>query len=170
MSACATQSPICYAERLEALRKAKKIQTTEKQVIRGSMDYDDHGVVPPPPEAREVVHSLSGSGITITDVIMNTFRPVPNHPCGEFFGARACGANFRALLEMHPTFIEAESSLAGGYMVNFMSYRKVSWLPELDCSALLAEHERYHSVPVIGAVQHMCQDLAIGLRLGWGAF
>src|ERR1035437_7632526 len=52
-------------------------------------------------------------------------------------------------------------------MVNFMSYRTLGWLPELDCAGLLAEHERYHTVPVIGAVQHMCQDLAIGLRLGW---
>jgi hypothetical protein len=32
-----------YAERLEALRVAKSAQTIEKQIVRGSMDYDDHG-------------------------------------------------------------------------------------------------------------------------------
>jgi formate C-acetyltransferase len=157
-----------YAERLEALRAAKSAQTIEKQTFRGSMDYDDHGIVLPPADVREVVHSMSGSGISITDAIINTFKPVPSDDSGEFFGPRACGENFRALLEMHPTFIEPESSLAGGYMVNFMSYRKLGWKPDLDCSELLAQHEKYHTVPAVGACQHMCQDLAIGLRLGWG--
>ncbi|MDR3735781.1 MAG: pyruvate formate lyase family protein [Acidobacteriaceae bacterium] len=157
-----------YAERLEALCAAKSAQTIEKQAVRGSMDYDDHGIVLPPAAVREVVHSMSGSGISITDVIMNTFKPTPSDDSGEFFGPRACGENFRKLLEMHPTYIEPGSSLAGGYMVNFMSYRKLGWKPDLDCSDLLASHEKYHSVPAVGACQHMCQDLAIGLRLGWG--
>ena len=164
----AVELTMSYAERLEVLRAAKSAQTTEKQAVRGSMDYDDHGIVLPPAGVREVVHSMSGSGISITDVIMNTFKPTPSDDSGEFFGARACGETFRQLLEMHPTYIEPESSLAGGYMVNFMSYRKLGWKPDLDCSALLARHERYHTVPAVGACQHMCQDLSIGLRLGWG--
>jgi formate C-acetyltransferase len=164
----AVELTMSYAERLEVLRAAKSAQTTEKQAVRGSMDYDDHGIVLPPAGVREVVHSMSGSGISITDVIMNTFKPTPSDDSGEFFGPRACGENFRQLLEMHPTYIEPESSLAGGYMVNFMSYRKLGWKPDLDCSALLARHERYHTVPAVGACQHMCQDLSIGLRLGWG--
>lgn len=162
------EQEMSYGERLEKLLAAKASQTREKQLVRGSMDYDDHGIVLPPEGTRRVIHSMSSSGIAITDVIMDTFHPNPNHPSGEFFGPRACGENFRALLEMHPVYIEPEASLVGGYMVNFMSYRKLGWLPELDCSRLLAEHEQYHTVPVIGAVQHMCQDLAIGLRLGWG--
>jgi formate C-acetyltransferase len=161
------ESTLSYADRLEALRAAKSAQTLEKQAVRGSMDYDDHGIVLPPAGVREVVHSMSGSGISITDVIINTFKPTPGDDGGEFFGPRACGENFRALLEMHPTYIEPESSLAGGYMVNFMSYRKLGWKPSLDCSELLARHEKYHTVPAVGACQHMCQDLAIGLRLGW---
>ena len=167
MFAGAMESTMSYSERLDALRAAKSAQTLEKQVVRGSMDYDDHGIVLPPIGTREVVHSMSGSGISITDVIMNSFKPTPNDPSGEFFGARACGENFRRLLEMHPSYIEPESSLAGGYMVNFMSYRKLGWKPDLDCSDLLAKHEKYHTVAAIGACQHMCQDLAIGLRLGW---
>jgi pyruvate-formate lyase len=168
MFAGAVDLTMSYAKRLEALRAAKSAQTIEKQAVRGSMDYDDHGIVLPPADVREIVHSMSGSGISITDAIINTFKPVPSDDSGEFFGPRACGENFRALLEMHPIFIEAESSLAGGYMVNFMSYRKLGWKPDLDCSDLLARHEKYHTVPAIGACQHMCQDLAIGLNLGWG--
>jgi pyruvate-formate lyase len=164
----AAASTISYSERIEALRTAKRAQTLEKQAVRGAMDYDDHGIVLPPEGTRHVVHSMSGSGISITDVIMTTFKPVANHPSGEFFGPRACGENFRKLLELHPTYIEPESSLAGGYMVNFMSYRKLGWKPELDCPELLAEHEKYHTVPAVGACQHMCQDLEVGLRLGWG--
>ena len=99
MSASTVQATLSFAQRLEALRASKRAQTLEKQAVRGSMDYDDHGIVLPPEGTREVVHSLSGSGIAITDVIMTTFKPEANHPSGEFFGARACGENFRRLLE-----------------------------------------------------------------------
>jgi len=168
MPVAASELKMSYAERLEALRIAKRAQTLEKQRVRGSMDFDDHGIVLPPEGQYRVVHSMSGSGIEITDAILTTFIPSGNHPSGEFFGPRACGENFRKLLEIHPVHIDPASSLAGAYMVNFMSYRKLSWNPDVDCSALLAEHEKYHTIPVIGAVQHMCPDLAIGLRLGWG--
>ena len=70
----AVELTMSYAERLEALRAAKSAQTIEKQAVRGSMDYDDHGIVLPPAGVREIVHSMSGSGISITDVIMNTFN------------------------------------------------------------------------------------------------
>ncbi len=53
-------------------------------------------------------------------------------------------------------------------MVNYGSYRKVPWNPDLDYSHLRPERERYQLVGAIGAQQHFCQDLAIGLRLGWG--
>jgi formate C-acetyltransferase len=168
MPVAASEQKMSYAERLEALRIAKRAQTLEKQSVRGSMDFDDHGIVLPPEGQYQVVHTMSGSGVEITDAILSTFIPSGNHPGGEFFGARACGENFRKLLEIHPVHIDPASSLAGAYMVNFMSYRKLSWNPDVDCSGLLAEHEKYHTIPVIGAVQHMCPDLAIGLCLGWG--
>jgi pyruvate-formate lyase len=157
-----------YDRRLAALRATKVAQTVEKQAVRGPMNFDDHGIVLPPEPLREIVQSESGSGVVFRDVILNSFLPTPNHPSGGFFGPRACGENYRALLEVHPVYIDPMSSLAGAYMANFMSYRKVPWKPEFDRAGLLAQHARYQIVPGIGAVQHMCQDLAIGLRLGWG--
>jgi formate C-acetyltransferase len=159
---------ISYAERLAALRRSKQLQTLEKQQVRGAMDFDDHAIILPPPEMREVVQTLGGSGVYFTDVVMNTFKPVPNHPSGGFFGPRSTGENFRRLLEVHPVYIDPLSSLAGAYMVNFMSYRTVPWNPDIDCAELLAEHAKYQTIPAIGGVQHMCQDMAMGLKLGWG--
>ena len=52
----AVELTMSYAERIEVLRAAKSAQTTEKQAVRGSMDYDDHGIVLPPAGVREVVH------------------------------------------------------------------------------------------------------------------
>jgi formate C-acetyltransferase len=161
-------SELSYAERLGALCAAKASQTREKQRVRGCMDFDDHGIILPPEELREQVQTVSSSGLRFTDVILNSFEPRPNHPNGCFYGPRASGENFRALLDAHPVYIDPMSSLAGAYMVNFMSYRRVHWKPEIDCGELLAQHERYHIVCGIGAVQHMCQDLAMGLELGWG--
>lgn len=132
------------------------------------MDHDDHGIILPPEPFREVVKTMSTSGMPITDVTMKGFAVKPNHPSGGFFGPKACGANFRALLEAHPVFIDPASSLAGAYMVNFGSYRKVGWPPGLGCPHLAADQKRYRLVTGIGGMQHFCQDLAIGLRLGWG--
>lgn len=157
-----------YTDRLEALCAEKKVQTSEKQHVRGSMDFDDHGIILPPEGLRRNVNSVSGSGVRFTDVILESFKPRPNHPNGNFYGSRACGENFRALLDVHPVYIDPMSSLAGAYMSNFMSFRTVHWKPEFDRSALMEQHEQYHIVGAIGAVQHMCQDFEIGLRLGWG--
>jgi formate C-acetyltransferase len=156
-----------YADRIEALRAAKAAQTAEKQIARGPMNFDDHGVILPPASLREQVRTVSASGIEFTDVRMSSFHPRPNHPSGAFFGPRACGENFRALLDAHPVYIDPNSSLAGAYMVNFTSYRTLGWKPEIDRAALDAAHARYQIVSGIGAMQHMCQDMQIGLDLGW---
>ncbi len=156
-----------YASRLEALRAAKAEQTAEKQRVRGAMNFDDHGIVLPPESLRQPVRTISSSGVEFTDILINSFHPNANHPSGGFFGARACGENFRALLDEHPVYIDPMSSLAGAYMVNFTSYRKPGWNPEFDRSELDAAHARYQIVSGIGAMQHMCQDMQIGLDLGW---
>jgi formate C-acetyltransferase len=157
-----------YAERLEALRRSKAQQTLEKQRIRGAMDFDDHAVILPPEELRETVQTLGGSGVYFTDVLLKSFKPVPNHPNGCFYGPRATGENFRRLLEVHPVCIDPMSSLAGAYVANFMSYRTIPWNPDIDATELLTEHAKYQTIPAIGGVQHMCQDMEMGLKVGWG--
>jgi len=155
-------------DRLEALRAAKQRHTREKQEIIGAMDYDDWALILPPPDLRETVQTISGSGVPITDVRLKGFEPEANHPSGGFFGPEACGRNFRRLLEAHPPYVDPQSSLLGGYSVNFLAYRTVGWPPELNRTHLAAEQARYGLHTGIGAAQHFCQDLAIGLELGYG--
>jgi pyruvate-formate lyase len=159
---------LTYQERIDALRAAKLAQTEEKHKVIGSMDFDDHGLILPPPDQRKIVQSISGSGMAITDCLLAGFDIEPNHPNGGFYGPRAVGENFGRLLHVHPVYIDPVSSLAGGYHVNFLSYRKNHWKPEFDTSPLRADYDPYKLVGGIGATQHFCQDLSIGLELGWG--
>jgi formate C-acetyltransferase len=157
-----------YQQRLDTLRATKLMQTREKQQVNGAMDNDDHGIILPPPDRRKVVHTISSSGMPITDTLLEGFEAESNHPSGGFFGLRAVGENFGRLMRMHPVYIDPVSGLAGGYMVNFMSYRKPQWNPDLDYSSLQPDIDRYCLIPGIGAAQHFCQDLKIGLDEGWG--
>jgi len=161
-----------YQARIDALRATKMAQTQEKQQLVGSMDHDDWALILPPPDRRKIVQTTSSSGMPITDCSLEGFAVQSNHPSGGFFGAKACGENYRALLETHPVYIDPLSSLAGGYVVNFMSYRKPHWNPDLALTKLRPDlvelRERYKLVSGIGATQHFCQDLSIGLEQGWG--
>jgi hypothetical protein len=159
---------LTYAERIDLLRAEKLQQTREKQQLIGAMNHDDHGLILPPAAFREVIQTISSSGMPITDCRLKGFEIISNHPSGGFFGPAAVGMNFRRLLEFHPVYIDPVSSLAGGYMANFMSFRKPHWNPDFDFSHLKGEIETYRLSPGIGAAQHFCQDLAIGLELGWG--
>ncbi|NQU96286.1 MAG: formate acetyltransferase, partial [Chloroflexi bacterium] len=159
---------LTYRERLDALHALKLEQAAEKREVLGPRDADEQGLVLPPPELREIVEAISGSGEPVRDAIIKTFRPESNHPSGGFFGARATGENFRRLLEAHPTYVNPLNSMAGVYMVSFNSYRKPDWNPDFDYSHLHAEQQKYRLVHGIGGLQHFCPDLEIGLTLGWG--
>lgn len=154
-------------ERLDALRAAKLAHTREKQRVIGAMDHDDWGIILPPPECRKLVQATSGSGVLINDALLKGYEPQSNHPSGGFFGPKACGANFRAFLEEHPVYLDPVGSLAGASMVNFSSYRRVGWNPDIDFSPLAEDFRKYH-VGGIGATQHFCQDFRMGLEVGWG--
>ena len=143
-----TATRLTYDERLAKLVQTKLEHTREKQK-EGNWDNDDHGRIPTPPDF--------------------VFRPTPNHPSGGFFGARAVGANFRALLEAHPAYVDPYSSLAGGYMVYFHNYRVPAWPPDMDWSPELhAAQQRYGIIHGIGGGQHFGPDLRLGLSLGFG--
>jgi len=157
-----------YQQRLEALHDTKLAHTQEKLEIIGTMDYDDWGLILPPEAYREMVKSVSGSGVEVTEVRIKGVHIKSNHPSGGFFGPKITGENYRALLEVHPPYVDPISSLAGGYMVNFYAYRKVGWNPDLDFPVLREKLQRYQLGGGIGATQHFCQDLQIGLDLGWG--
>ena len=159
---------LSYAERLAALRAAKMEQTRAKIALTGAKDHDDHGIVLPPEDRREIVQTMSSSGMPITDCLLSGYSAQSNHPSGGFFGPRLCGENFRRLLDAHPPYVDPRSSLAGAYMANFMSYRQPHWNPEIRFDELKAEQKLYNLGSGIGAAQHFCQDLAIGMELGFG--
>ena len=159
---------LTFQRRIEALRETKLEQTREKQEVVGSMDHDDWALILPPKDRRKAVESISGSGMPITDVVIEGVEMRSNHNSGGFFGPEICGANFRELLEKHPPYVDPVSSLAGGYMANFSSYRKMTWNPDLKPpEALQKLRDKYQLVGGIGSSQHFCQDLSIGLGLGW---
>jgi formate C-acetyltransferase len=160
---------LTYQERIDMLRATKMRHTEEKWRELGSFDMDDLPIILPPPEMRKVVRVVSGSGLLMVDALFKDFIPKSDHPSGGIFGARACGENFRALLDMHPPYVDPVSSLAGAYMAHFLAYRQPAWNPDFDFSHLHADQEKYKLHHGIGAVQHFCQDEAIGLTLGWQA-
>lgn len=161
------ETTLTYQQRLEHLKQTKRIHTLTKQQIIGAMDYDDWAVIPPPEEMRDVAALIGPSGEPITDILFKGLELESNHPSGGFFGPAIVGRNYRRLLEFHPVYIDPYGSLAGGYMVNFFSTRQPHWNPELRCDHLVPEQEKYGLVTGIGGVQHLAQDLSIGLELGW---
>ena len=52
-----------FQNRIDALRQTKLKHTEAKREVIGSMDFDDHAIMLPPPELRRVVQVISGSGI-----------------------------------------------------------------------------------------------------------
>jgi pyruvate-formate lyase len=160
---------LSYQQRIDQLRETKLQQTREKQAVLGAMNHDDWALVLPPPDLREIVDAVSGSGEPIKDCIYKGWQPTSNHPSGGFFGPRAVGDNYRDFLEHHPVYIDPVSALAGAYMFNFMSYRQPRWNPDYDYSHLKPAQEQYKLIHGIGGSQHFCPDLKIGLDLGWQA-
>ena len=159
---------LTYSDRISALQATKLAQTREKIELTGYKDTDDLALILPPTDRREIVKTTSSSGMPITDCIIQGYKVTPNHPSGGFFGPKAVGENFRRLMDEHPVFIDPNSSLVGSYMANFMSYRAPHWNPDFDPACFESEIQKYKLLPGIGATQHFCQDLQIGLDLGWG--
>jgi pyruvate-formate lyase len=155
---------LTYQQRIRAL-----VQTKEKhaKIIRqysrnkklpfngyttlGALDTDDKGIIPAPPHFK--------------------FRVKPNHPSGGVLGPKACGENFRRLLEIHPAYIDPMSSLAGGWMISFWTVsnpnRCPNWNPDFDYSHLYEEQNKYGLLDGIGFTQHFSQDMTIGFTIGW---
>ncbi|MCB0114708.1 MAG: hypothetical protein KDD84_11480 [Caldilineaceae bacterium] len=159
---------LTYQDRLDALRATKLQQTQEKQRVIGSMDHDDWALILPPPSKRKIVQAISGSGVLINDCLIEGINMITNHPNGGFYGPKACGENFRRLLDAHPPYVDPNCSLAGAVMANFTSYRGPGWNPDFDYAFLHADQEKYQLSHGIGGAQHFCPDLSIGLSLGWG--
>ncbi|MDR1540850.1 MAG: formate acetyltransferase [Clostridiales bacterium] len=155
-----------YRDRIDALTARKLEATADKRKTIKYIDSDDSGMILPPERLRKVVEAISGSGMPITDVTLNDVE-LETRSNGGFYGPKEVGSNFRLLMRRHPAHVDADSALTGAIMTNFLSYRKESWNPDYPYDELKPLHEKYKLVPPIGAAQHFCQDLSIGLELGW---
>ncbi len=143
-----TNTAINYKERISQLRERKLEQTIEKRRRNGYMNADDHGLVAPPLDFH--------------------WEATANHPNGGFYGFKGWGDNYRALLDIHPTYVDPNDALAGRYMFYLSWMQKGGWKPEFDYSFLHEEQDRYGIVHGIGGPQHFAPDLKMGLELGWG--
>lgn len=161
-------SDYSFDGRLDRLRETKIRHARRKVELLGPRDGDEQGNVPLPLEQAIIVDAISGSGVPVKDMLLKGYEPESNHPSGGFFGAGIAGRNYRKLLEVHPTYIDPDSSMAGVYMVSFNSYRKPDWNPDYDYSHLHEDQEQLGIDAGIGGLQHFCPDLKIGLDLGWG--
>lgn len=161
-----------YQERINALREKKMEHTAEKQIDAGYMDFDDHGIIVPPVECREVIETTGEDGKFIRHPFAANFKGLKfksNHTNGGFYGPKLLGENYRALLESHPVYVDPMSSLAGAYMADFNRCGMITIPPDVDYSHLHPEHQLYKMITGIGALHHHCQDLKIGLDMGWVA-
>jgi formate C-acetyltransferase len=136
----------CQA-RLEALRRTKLRHTAVKRQ-QGPRDVDDWGQVP-----------LEGRALA--------FTPRTDRSDGRVAGPLGCARNFRAFLNACPTYVDADSSLLGGYYVTFDPY-VAGWDAQGLWGHLAAEQDKYGIVHGIGATQHFLPDVEVGLGLGFG--
>ena len=136
-----------YQDRLEALHRRKLHHTAVKRQA-GPRDVDDWGQVP-----------LEGRAFV--------FAPRSERGDGRIAGPRDCGANFRRFLAACPTYVDADSSLLGGYYLTFDPF-VTGWKGLGLWDHLSAEHERYGILHGIDGTQHFLSDVRIGLELGFG--
>lgn len=159
---------LTYKSRLDALRTTKHQQIQEKQRLLGVVARNDSALVLPPTTTRKIVQVTGDSGVLINECLIDGINLVTNHPNGSFYGPEACGENFRRLLAAHPPYVDPNSSLAGAAMASFTSYRRQAWNPDFENSFLDVEQEGHQLAHGIGGTRHICPNLNIGLRLGWG--
>ena len=102
-----TQPP-SYDALIRRLAERKLEHNRRKIILQGYHDVDDHGNIP----WEEPV----------------LFERVANHPDGGSYGMRCIGENFKRWLEVHPVYINPDSSLAGAW-IGFLP-EMGGWAPE----------------------------------------
>jgi formate C-acetyltransferase len=136
-----------YKEQVHRLSMCKLEHNQRKLATQGYHDIDDHGYIPwdqPVP-----------------------FERISNHPNGGSYGVRCIGENFFRWLDVHPVYINPDSSLAGAWIGPVPGMG--GWKPEDRPVHLYPLHEKYQIFSSgIGATNHLGPDMTIGLQLGWG--
>lgn len=128
--------------------KARKLQQTREKIEKeGILDEDDYGRIVP----QEGVWQIR-----------------PNHPDGSFYGFDAWTDNFCSLMEVHPTYIDADDALAGRWSYFMSKMRPQKWNPDYPYDHLKENIAKYDIIAGIGDDAHFAPDYEMGLQLGWG--
>ena len=96
------------------------------------------------------------------------WEPVSRSEDGGFHSFKEWGENFRNLMETQPPYVDPYSPIAGG-MYFFMSAYSNGWNEkDYPYDHLKPYQELYDITHGIGAYNHMCGDVKILFKLGWG--
>ncbi len=137
-----------YNFRINKLREGK-IEETRKKVKRfGYTDEDDYNYLVPP------------EGYNWT--------PVPDHENGDFHGYRGWAENYHNMINTFPPVVDRDNSMCGNYFRILHKFRKLRWHPDWDVGELWDLIDKYDVDHGMGQVHHLCGDVRIGLKLGWG--
>lgn len=137
-----------YTHRIALLRKRKIEETRKKIECFGYADEDDYNYLVPP-EGYD-------------------WRPTPTHENGDFHGYRAWAENYRDMVASFPPVVDRDNPMCGNYFRILHKFRKLRWHPDWDVGELWDLIEKYDLDHGMGQVHHLCGDVRIGLKLGWG--
>ncbi len=135
-----------YRGMIDRLREDKVEINRKKIEALGYIDIDDHGFIHYPDF---------------------TFEPETCED-GYVHGAVMIGKNFKRFLEQMPRYINRESALAGCWVGQLGAFMKLRVPESMRPSHAFAVFEKYQiTQPGFAAMNHLCPDVTIGLKLGW---
>ena len=137
-----------YDERIRKLREDKITEVQKKHKRYGYLIDDD-------------LHTM-----TVPEGY--SWRPVPNHENGDFYGYTGWQTNYAGMVDSFPAVVCPYSSMAGNFHRILLHFRRTSRRPEYDYSEVDPLIRKYDIQDMIGQVNHYCGDVSIGLKLGWG--
>jgi len=135
-----------YQERINSLKDKKRSQTEEKIETEGLLDEDDYGRIVPP---------------------KNSWKSIPNHPDGSFYGIEGWTNNFCDLMENHPVYVDPNDAFAGRWMYFMSRMRANKWNPDYPYDHLKDNISKYDIICGIGDDAHFAPDYQLGVKLGW---
>ena len=132
--------------KIKELRLKKLEQTQEKIRVEGILDEDDYGRIVPPADSWKII---------------------PNHEDGSFYGFDAWTDNFCSLMDIHPVYVDKNDAFTGRWMYFMSKMRPNKWNPQYPYDHLKEDIEKYNILCGIGDDAHFAPDFHIGLSLGW---
>lgn len=135
-------------KRFQHLRDMKVEETRKKVSTFGYTDEDDYHFLVPPKNYN--------------------WRPMGDTPNGDFHGMRGWSENYRDMIASFPPVVVPESSMAGNFFRILQKFRKLRWHENWDLSPWQKEIDLYGIDHGLGQMHHLCGDMRIALKLGWG--